>query len=153
MRFLLDESFPGNDGIGFGIAVSVAPLTTTVMDSVQARLAGTASGINNCGVEIVGMIAIAALGRLLSSCSGRRSTRLGEMHVAPAVRHVGTQTTRLAAVKLPPQVDEAAREALRHAIDQSFAASFQVVMFTAAGLALLNALCAAWTIADGKRGD
>ena len=52
--------------ISCGMAITVAPLTATVMAAVDAHHAGAASGVNNAVARIGGLIATASIGLLLS---------------------------------------------------------------------------------------
>jgi EmrB/QacA subfamily drug resistance transporter len=55
------DVLPAGIGLGAGMTLLVAPLTATVLDSVEVSRAGTASGINNAAARTGGLISVAAI--------------------------------------------------------------------------------------------
>lgn len=134
--------------LGLGMAISVAPLTTTVMGAVEESHAGLASGINNAVSRVAGLLAVAALGLLLASLFSRGlDRRLDGLGLPPETRKaIEAQKEKLAAIQAPES-----RPEVRSAIDQSFLAGFRAVMLAAAGLAVL-ASASAGLLIDGPNG-
>jgi EmrB/QacA subfamily drug resistance transporter len=64
------EVLPGVLVFSLGLAATVAPLTATVLDSVEERHVGIASGINNGVSRIAGLLTIAILGAVISAKFG-----------------------------------------------------------------------------------
>jgi EmrB/QacA subfamily drug resistance transporter len=140
--------FPAMAVLGLGMAVSVSPLTTTVMNAVGRRHAGVASGINNAVSRVAGMLAIAVLGVLaVNVFSAAFDGRIAALDISAEQRAaLIAQVSGLAEIALPETMDRPARAALGDAVSDSFVLSFRVVMLVSAALALLGALCAALTI-------
>ncbi len=136
--------FPAVVVLGFGMSLSVAPLTTTVMNAVPKNKAGIASGINNAVSRVGGLLGIAVLGIVVLHAFNRElDQRLARLDIPSEVRRsIDDQRVRLAGAELPPGIDTQTRIELRRAIDESFVVGFRVVMITALGLALVSALCA-----------
>jgi EmrB/QacA subfamily drug resistance transporter len=149
--------FPAMSVLGFGMAVSVAPLTTTVMESVSDRYSGVASGINNATARVAGMLAVALLGAIaVGAFRAHLDARLAHAQVPMQLRTaLLAETSKLAEARVPPLREEGARQQLTRTLHGSFVHGFRVVMLIASATALLGALCAALTIPraqpDGTR--
>jgi EmrB/QacA subfamily drug resistance transporter len=72
------DVLPGLLIFGVGLSATVAPLTATVLDSVDEHHVGIASGVNNGVSRVAGLLAIAILGAVISaSFAGRLDDELG----------------------------------------------------------------------------
>ncbi len=144
---------PGMLVTGFGMAISVAPLTTTVMGAVDDRHAGAASGVNNAAARIAGLLAVAALGAVAVGVFGHAlEARLELLELTAQLRQsLLAQAPRLTEARVPDAVQGALRGQLQRSLDDAFVTSFRASMLVAAALALAGAWCAARTI-DPRRG-
>ena len=138
--------FPAVMVLGMGMAISVAPLTTTVMNSVGKDRAGIASAINNAVSRLAAVLTIALFSIvLLSSFDRHLSQDLDEMHISSETRlAIDAQRTRLAAMRVPAEV--------RPSVDKSFVSGFRLVMWINAGLGLASAVTAWLMIRDPVNG-
>ena len=137
--------------LGLGMAISVAPLTTTVMNSVKQSHAGIASGVNNAVSRTAGLLAVAVFGLTMfhafNSCLDRR---LNQMPITVEVRQaLNTERLKLAAADIPHGVDEETRKSIEQAIDECFVFGFRRVMLLGAGLALAGSVLA-WVMIRGR---
>jgi len=134
--------FPPIVILGLGMAISVAPLTTTVMNAVASTRAGIASGVNNAVARTAGLLAIAVLGIvMLHVFNSRLDQRFAESKLPASVSpSLQSQRTKLAAIAIPADSDQATRELIRRAIDESFVSGFRTIMAIGAALAIASAL-------------
>jgi len=145
--------FPPILALGLGMAISVAPLTTTVMGSVSQNRAGVASGVNNAVARTAGLIAIAIFGIvMLQIFRSELDRHLNETKLPAATsQSLLAQSTRLAAIEVPEDRDPATQQTIRRAIDESFVSGFRRVMAIGAILAVASALTAVIFIGAQKQ--
>jgi EmrB/QacA subfamily drug resistance transporter len=138
--------FPAVVVLGLGMALSVAPLTTTVMRAVPATHAGTASGINNAVSRTAGLLAIAVMGLVLATVFDRALDRsLAGLNLTNEERSaVDEERSKLAGADPAADVLGTKLDSVHEAIDQAFVRGFRVVMGMASVLSLLAALSAWW---------
>ena len=141
--------FPAITVLGPGMAISVAPLTTAVMNAVDVRHSGIASGINNAASRTAGLLSIAVLGILILVAFNWSLDNQPVSTPVPAEARqmLDDQRIRLAAVEVPRGLSPDLTAALELAIAMSFLKAFRLVMFIAAGLALGSAVAAGLMIA------
>ena len=143
--------FPPMAVLGLGMALSVAPLTTTVMSAVDEQRAGVASGVNNAVSRVAGVLAVAALGLIaIQLFSGALDDRVAALDLAPAVeRTVEARSENLANLEIPAEASPSMQQAIERAVDESFVHAFRWIAWIAAGLATLSALCA-WAMIEDR---
>jgi MFS family permease len=140
--------FPAFVVLGFGMAVSVAPLTTVVMSSVDQDRSGTASGINNAVARVAGVLAIAILGIVMvkSFSSSLNRSLTGQLLPPGILQFVQTNEIKLAGLDLPSGLDADKTALIRVSISHAFVFGFRSVMLICAGLSLASAVVASLMI-------
>ena len=142
--------FPAVITLGFGMAVSVAPLTTVVMNAVDQDRVGTASGVNNAVSRVAGVLAIACLGAVMLATFSRQLNRRFEAIAMPEnVRHeLQSNEIKMAALKPPATIEPQTANTIRSSIVASFVFGFRLIMWICCALALISAAVAWWLIPD-----
>ena len=80
------DVLPGLLVFGFGLSMTVAPLTATVLADADDSNAGIASGVNNAIARVAGLVAIAAVGAVVAASFGVEAGRRGGAAGAGAAR-------------------------------------------------------------------
>lgn len=61
------QLFPGVLLFGLGLAITVAPLTSAILGSIESRHAGIGSAINNAVARVAGLVAVAGVGVIIGA--------------------------------------------------------------------------------------
>jgi EmrB/QacA subfamily drug resistance transporter len=138
--------FPPMAVLGLGMAVTVAPLTTTVLNSVAQHQTGVASGINNAVAQVASLLLIAILGTVgIATLSHSLDQRLA--NTSPDVRKIGEMArSGFVMPTPPPNTPQQTRDAAHAVIADSFLDTIRRVMMITTALCLASAAAAAFTI-------
>lgn len=133
--------FPAFVVLGLGMAISVAPLTTVVMSSVEQDRAGTASGINNAFARVAGVLAIAILGIVMVKVFSSNLDRslAGQLLPPGILQYIQSNEIKLAGLDLHSGLDAETAAVIRASISRAFVFGFRTVMLICAGLSLASA--------------
>lgn len=146
----LTTVFPALLTFALGLSATVAPLTATVLDSVDPRHTGIASGISNTMARLSGLLAIAVIGAVISA---QFATVLDD-GVAGVPLDPGGRSAVAEAKEKPlgaPSTAGARRPQVAGAITEASESGFHLGMGIAGGLMILGGLLAAVGIRNPER--
>ncbi|MFZ0815950.1 MAG: MFS transporter [Candidatus Sulfotelmatobacter sp.] len=144
--------FPAMIVLGFGMAVTVAPLTTVIMNSVNQDRVGTASGINNAVARVASVLAIAVLGIVMVKAFGSRlDYSLAHLSLPPAIlQQLHAGEIKLAGLQAPASLNPGTKAAINESIGEAFVFGFRIVLLICTGLSVASAAIA-WLVIPKDR--
>jgi EmrB/QacA subfamily drug resistance transporter len=120
----LTDLFPALLVFSLGLASTVAPLTATVLSDADDSNAGIASGVNNAIARVAGLIAIAAVGAVISAqFKSSLDTHLAGLRLSAAARAAVAQARQETLARVDPA---RAGAAVAHAVQTSAVHAFHV---------------------------
>jgi EmrB/QacA subfamily drug resistance transporter len=147
------EVLPAILVFGLGLAATVAPLTATVLDSVQERRVGIASGVNNGVSRVAGLLAIAVLGAVISAHFGATlDANLGQAPLSPAAtRTVSDAKAQPLAVPGTGRLAPAEASRVRSASVDASTSAFHLGVLIAGLLMIAGGIVSGFGIEDPRR--
>jgi EmrB/QacA subfamily drug resistance transporter len=147
------ELLPGLVIFSVGLAITVAPLTATVLADADESNAGVASGVNNAIARVASLVAIAAVGAAVAAYYGSRLDDGVEgvaaaPGVAAAVERAKEQPLALVRAE---GVAPAARAQLTDASEDASVSGFRLGMGVSAALVALGGLLGLAGIRNPRR--
>ncbi len=136
--------FPAVMVLGFGMAVTVAPLTTVVMNSVSQERVGAASGINNAVARVAGVLAIAVLGIVMVKVfNSQLSSNLIHLSLSEdLLQQIQGDGIKLAGLQAPAGLDSSTESAVEDFVKRAFVSGFRIIMLICLGLSVASAAVA-----------
>jgi EmrB/QacA subfamily drug resistance transporter len=147
------DVLPGLLVFSLGLSLTVAPLTATVLADADAENAGIASGVNNAVARVAGLLAIAAIGAVVS---GAFSSGVDEGLAGVPLTPAGAQVVAEAKTQTLASADTAGlapreAQAVGDAVQDASVDAFHEAMTVAAVLVALGGLLGLAGIVDPRR--
>ena len=132
-----------------GLASTVAPLTATVLSDADDQNAGIASGVNNAVARVAGLIAIAAIGAVVSSqFNSTLDQRLAGLRLSAPARTAVAQARRSTLARVDPA---RAGVQVAHAVQVASVDAFHVAIGISAVLVALGGVLGLVGIRNPRR--
>jgi EmrB/QacA subfamily drug resistance transporter len=148
------EVLPALTVFGLGLAATVAPLTTTVLNAVDEHNAGIASGVNNAIARVAGLLAIAVLGAVISAqFASTLQGKLDSQRLDLQGTHVvaSAKSRPLAGGDEASKLSGSERSTVGAAIEASSRDAFRLAVVIGAGLMFVGGLTSAIGIQNPRR--
>jgi MFS family permease len=147
------DVLPGLIVFSLGLAMTVAPLTMTVLADADEHNAGIASGINNAVARVAGLLAIAALGAVVAATF---SSSLDRALAARALSPAGRDAVAVARSRTLARADTrglapAEARVVARAVQDASVRAFHTGIAIAAGLVALGGLLGLAGIVNPRR--
>ncbi|MFL5887440.1 MAG: MFS transporter, partial [Thermoleophilaceae bacterium] len=147
------QLLPGLLVFGLGLAMTVAPLTATVLGAVGEEHSGVASGVNNAIARIAGLLAIAALGALVA---GQFTTKVDDQLAGKPLSPAAQRAVQ--AGKSEPLSDRAARSlrdgdrvVVKAALDSASVSAYRLGIGAGAALVVFGGVVSLIGIENPRR--
>ncbi len=148
----LTQILPGILVFGLGLAATVAPLTATILGSVEPGHSGVASGINNAISRVASLLAIAALGAVVSSSfQARLDHDLSGKPLSAQARAAVAAAQNRPLVTSASGVPNGERGLVHEALVDASLHSFRIGIGVGAALAILGGVVALVGIENPRR--
>jgi Na+/melibiose symporter-like transporter len=143
------DLLPGLLIFSIGLACTVAPLTATVLSDADESNAGIASGINNAIARVAGLLAIAAVGAVISAqFNANLSQHLGTRRLSAPARAAIAQARTQTLASVAPST---AGQQVSLAVQSASVHAFRVGIGISATLVALGGLLGLAGIRNPKR--
>jgi EmrB/QacA subfamily drug resistance transporter len=137
----------------FGLSLTVAPLTATVLADADEHNAGIASGVNNAIARVAGLLGVAAIGAVVAAQFGSvLDRRLDDRPLSPAAQRAVAQARKQTLARVEPNgVAPAERVVVARATEDASVSAFHLGLGIAAGLVAAGGVLGLVGIANPRR--